>query len=408
MNSICLNYKVHLPYFYKKYQFFDIGVNHDYYDTLRCEAEVQRISERSYLPANELMYSLIERYPDRFSFALAITGTTVELLEEYAPKVLDSFRKLVDTGRVELLGTPYYNSLSSLKSSEEFKCQVELHRKKMKEVFGVVPQTFVNTEMVYADYIGVILSEMGFGGVISEGATHVLGWRSPNYVYSNPIAQNLKILFRNQTMSDDIALRFTNSYWTGYPLTAEKFTDWIVRDPNHKCVTLAMDYRVIGDYMDRSTGIFNFFEYFPEIVKKYTDFKFSTPSMIFSKMDSVAPVYIPHEISWFSAERDITPWLGNELQKDFFRKIFLIEEALKKTNDNRLLSDWRRLQSADNLYNMNMRWLNEKGVNDSMSPYDTYVNNMNIFSDIEVRMQQHKLIKLATRKHRHHKELVLR
>lgn len=350
--------------------------------------------------------TLIERYPERFSFSLAISGTAVELLEDYAPEVLNSFKDLVSTGRVELLGTPYYHSFSSLQSSAEFKYQANLHREKIKEVFGVEPKTFANTEMVYADYIGVILSEMGFRGVLTEGAKHVLGWRSPNYVYSNPIAQNLKILFRNQSMSDDIALRFTNSYWTGYPLTAEKFTDWIIRDPNHRCVTLAMDYRVIGDYMDRSSGIFNFFEYFPEKVMKHTDFHFRTPNMIFSKTDSVSPVYIPHEISWFSAERDITAWLGNDLQKDFFKKIFSIEEAIKKTDDNRLITDWRRLQTVDNLYNMNMRWLNENYLGLSISPYDTFVDNMNIFSDIEVRMQQHKFLKMATRRHKHSKEPV--
>lgn len=405
MNSICLNFRVHLPYYYKRYNFFDIGINHDYYDTLRCEHEVKRASERCYIPANNLMMTLIERYPERFSFSLSISGTALELFADYAPEVLDSFRNLVSTGRVELLATPYYHSLASLQSSDEFKYQVNLHREKMKELFGVEPKTFANTEMVYADYIGVILSEMGFKGVLTEGAKHVLGWRSPNYVYSNPAAQNLKILFRNQNMSDDIALRFTNSYWTGYPLTAEKFTDWIMRDPNHRCITLAMDYRVIGDYMDRSSGIFNFFEYFPEKILKYTDFHFRTPSLIFSKMNSVSPVYIPHEISWLSAERDITAWIGNDLQKDFFKKLFSVEEAIKKTGDTRLITDWRRLQAVDNLYNMNMRWLNEDYLESNVSPYDVFVDNMNIFADIEIRMQQHKFLKMASTRYKRSKEV---
>ena len=175
MNSICLNFRVHLPYYYKKYHFFDIGVNHDYYDTLRCESEVKRVSERCYLPANKLMMTLLERYPERFSFSLAISGTAVELLESYAPEVLESFKELVSTGRVELLATPYHHSLASLQSSDEFKCQINLHREKMKEVFGLNTTTFANTEMVYADYIGVILSELGFKGVLTEGAKHVFG-----------------------------------------------------------------------------------------------------------------------------------------------------------------------------------------------------------------------------------------
>ena len=399
MNAICLNFKVHQPYYYKKYHFFDIGVTHDYYDHSRNEEMIRRVSRSCYIPTNNMLLKLIERYGDKLSFSMTISGTTMEMLENYAPEVLKSFQTLVSTGSVELMSTPYYHSMAMVKSSDEFKCQVTQHQKKTKELFGVNCRNFANTDLIYADYLGIILSEMGFRGVVTEGAKYVLGWRSPNYVYSNPIARNLKILFRNQQLSDDISLRFSNSYWAGYPLTAEKFSDWLCRDPNHKCVTIAMDYKVIGYYMERSSGIFGFFENLPQTIFRNTDFKFLSPNTIFSHSDAVAPVYIPNEISWMSAERDISPWLGNELQKDFFRKLYRLEEAVKRINEPKILEDWRRLQSVDNLFDMNFRWLNEHqfDVDNPQSPYEAYINNMNILNDLEMRLQQIRFSRMVIR-----------
>lgn len=408
MNSICLNFKVHLPHYYKKYHFFDIGSEHNYYDHKKENSIVQKVSQRCYIPANNLMMNLIAKYGDKVSFSFTISGTLIELLENYAPDVLQSFEQLVSTGRVELMSTPYYHSLAAIQSSDEFKQQVKLHQNKMLSTFGVKCNNFINTDMVYADYIGIILSEMGYKGVVTEGAKHILGWRSPNYVYSNPVARNLKILFRNQDLSDDISMRFSNSYWTGYPLTADKFVDWLIRDPNHKCVTIAMDYRVIGDYMDRNSGIFNFFEHIPENVFKYTNFKFRTPDMIFDKTDASAPVYIPNEISWMAAERDLSAWTGNDLQKDLFRKLYTIEESIKRTNDKELLNDWRNMQDSDNLYDMNLRWLNEKQFDNAKysSPYDAYINYMNMYNDLEIRQQQIKYSRMVLKKRLKERELV--
>ena len=263
----------------------------------------------------------------------------------------------------------------------------------------VVVQTYPGMANALADYIGVLLSEMGFKGAVVEGAKHVLGWRSPNYVYSNPIARNFKLLFRNQDLSDDIAIRFSNTFWTGYPLTAEKFLDWIMRDPNHRTITIAMDYRVLGDYMDTSSGIFHFFTNIPRTVFQYTDFQFLTPDEIFNKMDSVAAVYIPNETSWQAAERDTSFWLGNDLQRDFFNKLYALEEAVKYSSDKALLNDWRRLQDADYLGDMNLRWLTEQNIsNKKFSPYNAYINLVNIYNDLEMRIQQLKFSRMVVRK----------
>lgn len=400
MNAICLNFKVHLPYKYKRYHFFDIGSEHVYYDYNATKELLQMVARRCYIPANNMMMNLIERYGDKVSFSFTISGIMMEMMHNFSPQVLDSFKTLVSTGRVELMATPYYHSLAAIKSSDEFKKQVKLQQKMTMETFGVASVNFINTDMMYADYIGVLLSEMGFKGIVTEGAKHVLGWRSPNYVYSNPIARNLKVLFRNQDLSDDIAMRFSNSFWTGYPLIAEKFVDWLMRDPNHRTITIGMDYRVVGDYMDSSSGIFNFFAAIPENVFKYTDFHFLTPNAIFDKMDAVAPVYIPTEISWQTAQRDTTAWLGNDLQRDFFNKIYVIEEQIKHTRDNALIHDWRMLQDADNMLDMNLRWLNEKRYDNTeyLSPYNAYINLMNIYNDLEMRTQQLKFSRMAMRK----------
>ncbi len=400
MSSICLNFQVHITYCYKIYHFFDIGQQHSYYDEYQMDYLTRRIAERCYVPANNLMLELIQRYGKKFNISFAISGVAMELFERYAPDVLESFKKLVATGQVELLGTPYYHSLACVSSSDEFKRQVLMHRKKIQEIFEVTPVNFSNTDLIYADYIGEMISQMGFHSVITEGAKHVLGWRSPNYLYNNPIVQNLKILFRNQWLSDDVSLRFSNRYWSGYPLTAEKFTDWMMLDPNRKCVTLAMDYRTVGDFMELDTGIFNFFEYFPEMIFSRTDFQFYMPSQILEKLDPIAPVYIPHEISWALAEKDLSAWLGNDLQYDFFHKLYGLDERIKKTNDEKLIEDWRRIQCADNLYNMHFRWLSETHMFEKKwnSPYEAFMNYMNIFSDLEMRVQQHRFTNLSLRR----------
>lgn len=399
MNAICLNFKVHLPYQYKKYHFFNIGSDHEYVDYEAGKHMLRQVAQRCYMPANAMMMDLIEKYGNKVSFTFTISGTMMEMMQMFAPELLNSFKQLITTGRIELMATPYYHSLAAIKSSDEFKKQVKMHQKKTMEIFGVKPRNFINTDMVYADYIGVLLSEMGFKGAVVEGAKHVLGWRSPNYVYSNPIARNFKLLFRNQDLSDDIAIRFSNTFWTGYPLTAEKFLDWIMRDPNHRTITIAMDYRVLGDYMDTSSGIFHFFTNIPRTVFQYTDFQFLTPDEIFNKMDSVAAVYIPNETSWQAAERDTSFWLGNDLQRDFFNKLYALEEAVKYSSDKVLLNDWRRLQDADYLGDMNLRWLTEQNIsNKKFSPYNAYINLVNIYNDLEMRIQQLKFSRMVVRK----------
>ena len=272
MKNICLYFEVPIPYTLKRYRFFEIGNDHYYYDDFANEERVRYLAEKSFLPANKVLLDLINTLGKSFSCTFSLSGSAIEQLEQYAPEVIDSFQELAATGQVEFLAEPYGHSMASLYDAEEFERQVEKHSAKIKELFGKKPTSFRNTDFIYSDEIGEKVSSMGYKVMLMEGAKHILGWRSPNYVYSNPIARNLKVLFRNQDLSDDIAMRFSNSFWTGYPLTAEKFVDWLMRDPNHRTITIGMDYRVVGDYMDSSSGIFNFFAAIPENVFKYTDF----------------------------------------------------------------------------------------------------------------------------------------
>lgn len=401
MSSICLNFVAHLPYAYRRYHFFDVGVSHDYYDLAKTQDMVREAVDECFIPANELFFRMIDKYKGRFTFSITLSGVLLEMLENYSPQVLDSFRKLVDTGCVEITSTPYYHSLASMVSSDEFRQQIAMHYNMVNRLFGYEPVTFVNTGLVYADYIGEMLSRMGFRSVITEGAKHVLGWRSPNYLYCNPVCRNLKIFFRNQSLSDDISIRFSNHYWSGFPLTASKFSEWLYRDPNHQCVSLVLDYTTLGMLMPRQTGIFEFFEHLPEELFRNTDYEFKTPRKLSSTMDSVSPVYVPNEISSLSGEKDTTPWLGNDLQKDFFKKLYSLDERIKRLGDESLLEDWRILQMSDNMYSLNLSLLSEKRSDveeKSLLPYESYINLMNIFSDLEMRIRQNVMARKFVRK----------
>lgn len=392
MRYICFHFQVHQPFRLKKYRFFQIGQDYHYYDDFQNNYILKRIADKCYLPMNNLLLDLIKQHGKKFKVAFSVSGTALEQFKQFRPDVLDSFRKLADTGCVEFLAETYYHSLSSLRSAEEFKIQTEQHIAAVKEFIGYTPVTFRNTEMIYSDSIGEQVENMGFDTMLTEGAKHILGWKSPDFLYCNAIQPRLKLLLRNFKLSDDIAFRFSNQNWSEWPLTAEKFTSWLKALPSHdEVVNLYMDYETFGEHQWAETGIFDFMKKLPSVVFEKTKFSFATPGEISEKLQPVSSVHVPHPISWADEERDITAWLGNDMQLDAWDKVCGLEELVKSTQDNGLMHVWRTLQTSDHFYYMSTKWFSDGDVhkyfNPYNSPYEAYINYMNILSDFMLRLQ---------------------
>jgi len=391
MKAICLYFQVHQPFRFKRYRFFDIGNDHYYYDDYTNESILLKIAEKCYLPANELLLNLINRYPGIFKVAFSLSGLAMDQFELYAPEVLESFKRLAATGNVEFLGETYAHSLVSLKNKEDFIEQIHLHGKKIEKYFGQKPTVFRNTELIYSDEIGATVADLGFKGMLMEGAKHILGWKSPNYLYCNSINPKLKLLPRNFKLSDDIAFRFSNKGWSEYPLTAEKFVDWINKiDERENTINLFMDYETFGEHQWAETGIFNFLEAFPAKIFENSNYEFHTPSEIINSFQPVGTLNSVYPISWADEERDVTAWLGNDLQQESFHKLYGLAEKIKKTNDPKLLKDWSYLQTSDHFYYMCTKFFSDGAVhsyfNPYDSPYDAFINYMNILSDFSLRL----------------------
>jgi alpha-amylase len=394
MRTICFYFQVHQPFRLKRYRFFDIGNDHYYYNDFENRTIMRKVAEKCYLPANQTFLDLINEYGDKFKIAYSISGVAIDQFEMYAPDVLESFKKLVATGKVEILSETYSHSLSALKSREEFERQVKMHRDKVKEVFGVEPQVFRNTELIYADWIGEYVADMGYKGMITEGAKHILGWKSPNYLYCNAINPKLKVLLKNFKLSDDIAFRFSNQAWEEFPLTTEKFVSWISGiDPKEEVVNLFMDYETFGEHQWKETGIFEFLKALPDAVFRNSNFTFSTPSEVINTLDPVGAIHVPHPISWADEERDLTAWLGNELQDEAFNNLYSLHEKVKEINDPEVWKDWLYLQTSDHFYYMCTKWFSDGDVHKYFNPYDSpyeaFVNYMNILSDFIVRIKRY-------------------
>lgn len=391
MRTICLYFQVHQPFRFRRYRFFDIGNDHYYYDDYSNESILHKVAQKCYLPANELMLNLIQKHKGRFKVAYSISGIAMEQFRLYAPEVLESFKKLADTGKVEFLSETYAHSLSSLKGREEFERQVRAHDKLIEENFGQKPKVFRNTELIYSDDIGAMVADMGFKAMLTEGAKHVLGWKSPNYLYCNAINPKLKLLLKNFKLSDDIAFRFSNKGWPEYPLTADKYVDWLNQIPeNEEVINLFMDYETFGEHQWKETGIFDFLEALPGTVLKNSPFTFSTPSEAAQKLQVVSAVSVPNPISWADEERDLTAWLGNEMQKEAFDKLYSLGEKVNATNDSEIQQDYAFLQVSDHFYYMSTKFLSDGEVhsyfNPYSSPYDAFINYMNVLSDFEIRV----------------------
>ena len=391
MRSICFYFQVHQPFRLKKYRFFDIGNDHSYYNDYENRTIMRKVAEKCYLPSNQLFLDLVNEYGDNFKIAYSLSGTVIDQFELYAPDVLESFQKLFATGRVELLDETYSHSLSSLRHEDVFDYQVNRHRRKVKELFGIEPKIFRNTELIYSDEIGEKVAKLGYEGMLTEGARHIMGWKSPNYLYCNAVNPKLKLLLKNFKLSDDIAFRFSNSAWEEYPLTAEKYVAWLnAIDPNEEVVNLFMDYETFGEHQWKETGIFDFMRALPEKVFKYSDFQFHTPSEVVAMNNPVGILNVPYPISWADEERDLTAWLGNELQNEAFENLYKLFERVKELDDPELWRDWLYLQTSDHFYYMCTKWFSDGDVhkyfNPYSSPYEAFINYMNILSDFRIRL----------------------
>ena len=389
--SICLYFQVHQPNRLRLYRFFDIGKDSHYYDDFANRTILRRVAQKCYLPMNALLLELIEANKGAFKVAFSISGSVLEQFDRYAPEVIESFRKLAQTGSVEFLSETYYHSLASLASPIEFKNQVLKHKAAIEHYFGVTPKAFRNTELIYSDAIGEMVYDMGFKTMLTEGARHVLGWKSPNFIYSCAQAPSLKLLLKNSSLSDDIAFRFSDRGWSDWPLTGEKYLGWIKSAAqNDEIVNLFMDYETFGEHQKAASGIFDFMRYFPETVLKDGEFEFVTPTQAAKKHRPVGELDVMDPISWADEERDVTAWLGNELQNDAFNKLNDQAEKLALLNDEALWSDFGHLQESDHFYYMCTKFFSDGAVHKYFNPYDTpyeaFINYMNVLSDFILRV----------------------
>jgi alpha-amylase len=392
--AICLYFQVHQPFRLKRYRFFDIGHDHYYYDDYMNESIMRKIAEKCYLPANKIILSLIQKHKGKFKVTFSLSGLVINQFRLYAPEVLDSFRELAETGMVEFLAETDSHSLASLKDRTQFEEQVNIHREIIKTYLVVETTSFRNTELIYSDHIGSWVAEMGFKSMLTEGAKHVLGWKSPNYLYCNSINPRLKVLLRNFVLSDDIAFRFSNKNWSAWPLTADKYASWISKlAPKSELINIFLDYETFGEHNWKETGIFDFLKHLPATILKKTPFKFMTPTEIANTLQPVSAITIPSPISWADEERDITAWLGNELQVAALDKLYELSAKVKLCdNEKQLLKDFEYLQASDHFHYMATKFFSDGAVhayfNPYETPYDAFMNYMNVLSDFEIRVNR--------------------
>ncbi|MBR6002098.1 MAG: glycoside hydrolase family 57 protein [Bacteroidales bacterium] len=389
--SICLYFQVHQPTRLRQYRFFDIGKDSHYYDDFANRSILRRIATKCYLPMNQLLLDAIRKQGGKFKVAFSISGSAMEQFERYAPDVVDSFRALAASGCVEFLSETYYHSLASLNSPSEFEHQVLKHKAAVEKLFGVTPKTFRNTELIYSNDIGKAVSKLGFKTMLTEGAKHILGWRSPNFIYNGETARSMKLLLRNAPLSDDIAFRFSNREWADWPLTTDKYLSWL-KEADGEIINLFMDYETFGEHQSADSGIFDFMGYLPEAVISDGTFEFVTPSEAASKHKSVSSLDVPDAISWADEERDLSAWLGNELQQEACQKVYAMTEKLSIVNDEELWADFGHLQESDHFYYMCTKFFSDGEVHKYFNPYDTpyeaFINFMNVLSDFQIRLDE--------------------
>lgn len=387
MKTICLYFEIHQNIQLKRYRFFDIGTDHYYYDDYENERLIADVAERSYMPALNTLLEMIKENGNYFKVAFSLSGVGIEQLEIHAPQVLEKLQELNQTGCVEFLAEPYSHGLASLANEESFAKEVKRQCQKMMEYFGQEPKVLRNSSLIYSDDIGLQVSQMGFKGMLTEGARHVLGWKSPNYVYNCALAPNLKLLMRNVNFSDDISLRFGNTEWEGYPLFADTYVDRIANLPEgEKVVNIFMDLSALGIAQPLSTNILDFIKAIPACAKN-RGLSFSTPSEICDTFNSVSAVDVPDTLSWNDEERDCSCWLGNPMQRDAFNKLYSVADRVRIADDPRINQDWDYLQASNNFRQMTTK-PSQVGLNRGIysSPFDAFTNYMNILGDFISRV----------------------
>ena len=388
MKTVCLYFEIHQNIHLKRYRFFDIGTDHYYYDDYENERSISETAERSYVPALEALIEMAERYGSYFKCAISLSGCAIEQLENHAPQVIELLQKLGETGCVEFLAEPYSHGFSSLKNPECFKEEVTRLCKKVKALFGQDPKIFRNSCLIYSDEIGEMVANMGFKGMLAEGAKHVLGWKSPHFVYHCNRNPNLKLLLRDYSLSEDISFRFNDSSWSEYPLFADTYANWIANLPEEdQVINLFMELCALGIFQPLSSNILEFMKALPEQLKQ-RGVVFSTPSEICAKIKSVGELNVEYPTSWVDEERDLSPWLGNVMQQEALEKLYSIADRVRICRDRRLMQDWDYLQASNNLRFMSTKpnsYGGYRGIYDS--PYDAFTNYMNILGDFITRVK---------------------
>jgi len=396
--GITLYLHVHQPLRVRDYSVFDTATDHNYFnepDPLsdRNNKKVfDKVAEKSYRPMNALLEKLLHDQPE-FKVSLSITGTFLEQAELWAPDVIESFQRLVKTGRVEIVSETYYHSLAFFYSRTEFERQVEMHKTKIRELFGVETSVFRNTELAYNDSLAQWADEYGFKGILAEGWDPILDWRSPNFVYQPEGTKNISLLLKNYKLSDDLAFRFSNQAWQEWPLTADKYTEWANASIEEApLINLFMDYETFGEHQWQDTGIFSFFEDFVGRWLTNPDNTFYTVSEAIEANKPVGNLSMPSTVTWADAERDLTAWLGNSMQQEALGHLYALESDILRTEDVELISDWRKLQTSDHAYYMCTKWFTDGDVHAYFSPYespyDAFLYYMNVIRDLRWRLHE--------------------
>lgn len=396
--GVVLYLHVHQPWRVREYSVFDTAYFHDYFDdngeSDRNNRKVlEKVAEKSYRPMNAVLERLLERHPE-FKVSLSITGTFIEQCERWAPDVLESFQRLVATGRVEIVAETYYHSLAFFYNREEFDRQVTAHKEKIESLFGVTPTAFRNTELAYNDDLARWADEKGYKAVLAEGWDPILEWRSPNHVYKAPGTERTHLLLKNYRLSDDVAFRFSNKDWQQWPLSSDTYAHWLDSATiNGPLVNLFMDYETFGEHQWADTGIFDFFEQFIGDWAGREDATFYTVSDAADAFDVAGEISMPHTVTWADTERDLTAWLGNGMQQEALRYLYALEPDVMRTGDLQLISDWRNLQTSDHVYYMCTKWFSDGDVHAYFSPYDSpydaFLYYMNAIRDLRYRLMAH-------------------
>ena len=389
---------VHQPYRVREYSVFDTSIDHNYFVDPDADSNsnnqkiLNKVADKSYRPMNALLEKLLHKHPE-FKISLSITGTFIDQAEAWAPDVLESFKRLVQTGQVEIVAETYYHSLAFFYSRSEFERQVEAHKAKIREIFGVETSVFRNTELSYNDELAKWADNYGFKGILAEGWDPILQWRSPNFVYQPEGTQNIALLLKNYKLSDDLAFRFSNRAWQEWPLTVDKYNSWVKSSiQDQPLVNLFMDYETFGEHQWADTGIFGFFEEFVDRWLENPDNTFYTTSEAIEANKPVGTISMPETVTWADSERDLTAWLGNSMQHEAMRHLYSLEGDILRSNDSELISDWRKLQTSDHAYYMCTKWFTDGDVHAYFSPYnspyDAFLYYINAIRDVRWRLHE--------------------